>query len=475
MNKTSRHRAWVVATAVAMVSLGTTKLNAQTPAEKQRLVASAQLDLSAIDLDALEPMMGEIGSDPSAVSSVLQMMKDSGTTELTFAMAARNFSQLNDLWISGATDDLETTSKALSRLLPDFDPQRLHGGGGKFFYGSAQVAAPIDLAGDALPDRLRVAESRQPHWVCVAADDSVRVMMADFLPEEVGPDQIGLRIAATMLRNVSKTTLRFASPPSRELELHLRCVDADACEPIERLGNELATTFLAADHDLRIVRRGEVVSVTSEGDLYGWLVDWLRRSRQSAVEVSRMNDLKQVALAMHQYYAVHEKLFPTKIQTDDGGEGLSWRVDLLPYLDQSDLFNLIDRNHSFDSKENAATMAQMPPVFAQGDAGRTRLRLPVIQDGPWAGDQPRSFADIIDGTSNTIALAIAPEDAAVVWTKPETWQLDESSLLESFFGGREEALVAMFDGSARKLKKADLTEEKLRALLTHAGRELVDF
>ena len=101
--------------------------------------------------------------------------------------------------------------------------------------------------------------------------------------------------------------------------------------------------------------------------------------------------------------------------------------------------------------------------------------MPQIDGSLWAGEgPPLKIQDVTDGTVNTIAVAIAPPSAAVPWTKPEPWELDEAKLVESFFGKRESATVAILDGSVRTLPRS-ITAETLRALLTHQGEEVVEF
>src|SRR5205807_1793185 len=102
---------------------------------------------------------------------------------------------------------------------------------------------------------------------------------------------------------------------------------------------------------------------------------------------------------------------------------LSWRVALLPYLEQNPLYKAFKLDEPWDSAHNKTLLAQMPELFAPV-AGKTKEPLSTyyqVFTGPGTVfDGPKGLrlvADIPDGTSNTILIVEAGE--AVAWTRPE--------------------------------------------------------
>ncbi|MEM9587948.1 MAG: hypothetical protein AAGA03_11770, partial [Planctomycetota bacterium] len=105
----------------------------------------------------------------------------------------------------------------------------------------------------------------------------------------------------------------------------------------------------------------------------------------------------------------------------------------------------------------------------------TRMRFPVFPGSAWSIDgPPKMFRDIIDGTSNTIAVIHAPADAATPWASPDPWILSEDDPVTSVFGDRGEVMVLMFDGGVRVLRRDETPEDLLCAMLTIAGRETIN-
>ncbi len=76
--------------------------------------------------------------------------------------------------------------------------------------------------------------------------------------------------------------------------------------------------------------------------------------------------------------------------------------------------------------------------------------------------------------SQTIALIDAPLAAAVEWTNPEPWVLSQEDPMSDVFGDRPYVTVLMLDGSVHVFTREELTNEKLKALLTIAGEDPVE-
>ncbi len=82
-----------------------------------------------------------------------------------------------------------------------------------------------------------------------------------------------------------------------------------------------------------------------------------------------VENLKRIALAMHNYHDMHGSFPPSATYAADGTPLLSWRVALLPYLDEDTLYKQFRHNEPWDSKHNRRLLARMPAVF----------RVPLLQ------------------------------------------------------------------------------------------------
>src|SRR5204863_3386120 len=101
---------------------------------------------------------------------------------------------------------------------------------------------------------------------------------------------------------------------------------------------------------------------------------------------------------------------------------LSWRVEILPFIEENELFKQFHLDEPWDSEHNKALIAHMPRVFQDprrppGDT--TTFLAPVGKGLAFEGDKPLKINSFTDGTSNTIFIVQANDDRAVPWTKPD--------------------------------------------------------
>ena len=75
------------------------------------------------------------------------------------------------------------------------------------------------------------------------------------------------------------------------------------------------------------------------------------------------DNLKMIALAFHNYAALNGHFPPAVLRGPDGTTTHSWRVALLPFLGQEQLYSQYDRSQSWDSKQNQKVLKQMPAVL----------------------------------------------------------------------------------------------------------------
>jgi hypothetical protein len=208
-----------------------------------------------------------------------------------------------------------------------------------------------------------------------------------------------------------------------------------------------------------------------------------QKMRTKAYISERINQFKQMALAMHNYLDA-KKTFPPQANAD--GEGrplLSWRVHVLPYLDQSALYDQFHLNEPWDSEHNRKLIEKMPAIYTDpdpavrsltGDDGRTTYVVPNGEGLAFDGSRTITIHDFKDGTSDTVLIVDAAPEEAVVWTKPDDWQVDLKEPLTGLKGNNRETFTAAYaDGSVRLLG-LDIEPEKLRALLTREGGEVIE-
>jgi hypothetical protein len=124
----------------------------------------------------------------------------------------------------------------------------------------------------------------------------------------------------------------------------------------------------------------------------------------------------------------------------------------------------------------------MPDVFADPDpklealkhAGKTTYQVPSGPETVFHDNEGTKIRDIIDGTAKTLLLVEVEPRRAVVWTKPEDWQVDLTSPRRGVErDDRDFFVAARCDGSAH-VERTNIDEKTLRALITRAGREIVD-
>jgi RNA polymerase sigma factor (sigma-70 family) len=198
------------------------------------------------------------------------------------------------------------------------------------------------------------------------------------------------------------------------------------------------------------------------------------RSEDARRRVQSINNLKQIALAFHNYHDVYGH-FPSVIRDDQGEPLLSWRVAILPYIEQDELYKQFHLDESWDSEHNKKLIAKMPKIYATGTgewAGHTYYQGFSGKGTALDRTQHVRMTDITDGTSNTILVVEAGE--AVPWTKPEDLRYSPNRPLPKLGGPFKDVThFAFCDGSVHTLRK-DFDEKAMRAAITINGGEVFD-
>jgi prepilin-type N-terminal cleavage/methylation domain-containing protein len=211
-----------------------------------------------------------------------------------------------------------------------------------------------------------------------------------------------------------------------------------------------------------------LVVIAIIGVLVALLLPAVQAARESARRMQSQNNLRQIGIAMHNHHDVW-KVFPASHSlTKDGKPGLSWRVHILPFVEQNALYDQFHLDEPWDSEHNKKLIVKMPDVYksptSRAGEGKTvylgvkgknaAFVAPAESDKGKTNPPGISLAAVVDGTSNTIMVVEAGDEKAVTWTKPDDFEPDDKDPLKGLVNPGARGFNAAFcDGAVRLIAK----------------------
>ena len=216
--------------------------------------------------------------------------------------------------------------------------------------------------------------------------------------------------------------------------------------------------------------------------LGGMMVPAIQKVRDAADRMTSQNNLKQIGIALHSYHDVMGTLPPAVVRDKNGKALYSWRVLILPYLEQDVIYKNWKKDEPWDSPHNKPLSDVVLKVYTlpgnpDGVSNRTPYRV-FIGKGTGFEELKRQpskgirISDITDGTSNTIAVVEATE--TVPWAKPEELDFVAGKALPPLGPPwRDEFNALLFDATVRFIPKT-IKLQSLQAMITRNGGEIVN-
>ena len=221
-----------------------------------------------------------------------------------------------------------------------------------------------------------------------------------------------------------------------------------------------------------------------------------------------MNNLRQFAIAMQQYHNANSCMPPSVLIGPDGKTPYSWRVAILPFIEEQELYDAYNFDEPWDGPNNIELLERMPRIFrhpTMPDDTTTSAYYPLV--GPetvfsefidgnesFEGDNSISgggergtgsvqirppsnkgvgYSWIVDGTAYTLMLLEAKRD--IPWTKPEDIPYDVDQPIPELGGHFDDGFYSIMCYGTVRFWPEDTSESLLRAMISKHGLERIDF
>jgi hypothetical protein len=274
-------------------------------------------------------------------------------------------------------------------------------------------------------------------------------------------------------------------------KLFAKPLDKTHTKANDALTERLMPWFLAVLKQAKVTVEGKNVQATSVVP-YQDELSKVAAALPNSVSASRhtrqaLNNLKQLLLACHNFADVYGFMPSDVLKTGNLTTAMSWRIQILPFIEQLNLYGMLDHTRSWDDPVNLKVLeaAEMPKVYQipgrDAPKGHTYFRILTMPKNAKGNERPLlkegeigpTFAQITDGTSNTFMIVEAEE--AVPWYKPDLLAYDGKLPLPQLGDKKSDLFLAGFcDGHVESLRPSKLGEKNIRAYITINGGEVID-
>ncbi len=236
--------------------------------------------------------------------------------------------------------------------------------------------------------------------------------------------------------------------------------------------------------EVKFERVGRQVSIKAENVnpatpiLWAVLPAFQSSARAAARRTMSSNNLKQIAIGLHNYHDTFGHFPAPAVLGRDGKTVHSWRVAILPYLGEAQLYKEYKLDEPWNSEHNLKLLKKRPAAFQSPHGGKNTTEssyfaLTGADTAFGQGNEGIRLREITDGASKTILVVEAKRE--IPWTKPEDIPFHMKGELPKLGGFDPTGFNAAFcDGSVLFFEHKGV-KNILRHLITRSGKEVVEF
>jgi hypothetical protein len=469
---------------------------AVAPYLDDQTVAVAHIDLSAVEVEDAAARIAKAGQLPpqllagprEGLKKALAAFRDAGAGNVYVVFSMDDLPFPGPFLIVPRTGNDAALKSAFKVLGTDtIEPL----GDVMFAGGKKSFERLKNLKPAARPDvePALAAVSGAALQVAIVPSADQRRIVGEVMP--VLPKELGGGPGTVVSKGIRWVALGAETKPKLSVKIVAQAADKEAAKALDDIaekGLDLIMKQPAPFADFKGLRPALTPKI--EGDRLTVAID--ETNPGVVAELSKMagkvttaqgraqssNNLKQIALAWHNYHDVN-KAFPEDIKSKDGKPLLSWRVAILPYLEQDGLYKEFKLDEPWDSEHNKKLLERLPknlksPAQRVGDWKTTYLSPTGMSGKAHIGILGAKIQDITDGTSNTFMVVETNDESAVPWTKPDDLKVDQRNPLNGLIGHYEQGFLAAFgDGSVRFISRG-AGQMNILGMFTRDGGEVIN-
>lgn len=500
------------------------RADAVAPFIDEQTIGVVHADLTRVDFDRLLKQAAELAPGAEDVTAwlgrfrpLVEQLLKSGAKHLYVVVSLADLPQPPFVVIPLAAEQDAEAFKATLANLPFETVERV---GNSLVAGGKRALERVKTQpASARPEAARAfaAAGDTAAQILLLPSADVRRAIEELLPAL--PAEAGGGASKVITRGAMWTAAAIDFSPRAALKLVIQSQDPQAAAALrdkwvaalhlagrDARVEEIIPQFKQFAEHLEPAVKGDrlQLSVDAQGAAGKKLGELLKSSLSELQKMMRGQEsrrrLKQIGLAMHNYHDLYKSLPAAANYSAEGKPLLSWRVHILPFLDQEALYKEFHLDEPWDSEHNRKLIERMPQVFRSANwspeqpsktcfvvvtsegsptdgrkqgsqAGEAEAEKATEAATAFQGREGVKFQDIMDGTSMTIMVVEADAEHAVLWTRPEDLPFDREQPTKGFgVNVHGSATVLFCDGSVRLLKRSLDPETWRRLLLCNDGK-----